>query len=274
MQDPRCTGRERLDALLVLRGLAPNRSKAQTLVLAGQVATRGRPLDKPGQRLPLDSPLELREPPRFVSRGGWKLAAALEHFQIAAGERDALDVGASTGGFTHALLQAGARRVIALDVGRGQLDWTLRRDPRVVPLEGVNARYLEASALPFVPSLGVVDVAFISLKLVLPPLVSCTSPDGEVVALVKPQFEVGRGSVGRGGIVRERALHARVLEQLGRFVRDRGWGLCGLCRSALCGAEGNQEFFMHLRPLAPAMHDEALLRQIQSVLQSEGEAGP
>jgi NAD+ kinase len=199
--------RARLDRILVERGLAPTRARAQALVLAGRVSTAGLRLDKPGLCYPLDVPLEVAPGPRWVSRGGEKLDAALAALGVRAAERDALDVGASTGGFTQVLLQHGARRVIALDVGRGQLDWSLRNDPRVLVLEGRNARRLDPADLPFPPSLATVDVSFISLRLVLAPLVGCVTADGDVIALVKPQFEVGRAQVGRGGIVRDRELH-------------------------------------------------------------------
>lgn len=240
--------RERLDQLLVTRGLAPTRNKAQALILAGQVSSEGQRLDKPGARCPEDIDLVVTERRRFVSRGGHKLAGALQAFDIAALGREALDVGASTGGFTQVLLEAGFARVAALDVGRGQLDWGLRNDPRVEPLEGKNARYLRPSDLPFVPRFAVVDVSFISLTLVLPAVVACLDAEGEIVALVKPQFEVGRRSVGKGGIVRDPALHRDVLRQLSTFARERGWGVVGLARSELPGADGNREFFCHVRP--------------------------
>ncbi len=239
---------ERLDVLLVRRGLAPTRVKARALVLAGQVLSGELRLEKPGRRVRANLPLRLREGRRFVSRGGHKLAAAIDRFSIVVAERDVLDVGASTGGFTQVLLEAGARRLMDLDVGRGQLDWALRRDPRVRVLEGVNARHLVPALLPFLPCLAVVDVSFISLKLVLPKVVACLADRGEIVALVKPQFEVGRGQVGRGGVVRDPALHRAVLETLVQLALDRNWGLGGVCASALRGAEGHQEFFVHLVP--------------------------
>jgi 23S rRNA (cytidine1920-2'-O)/16S rRNA (cytidine1409-2'-O)-methyltransferase len=240
--------RERLDRILVMRGLVSTRSQAQALILAGRVSSEGRRLEKPGVRYPADIALEIREGRRFVSRGGHKLAAALESFALDVGARNALDVGASTGGFTQVLLEAGAARVIALDVGRGQLDWSLRQDPRVHPLEGVNARYLAVQDLPFLPYLAVVDVSFISLRLVLPPVATCIENDGSIVALVKPQFEVGRGQVGKGGIVRDPALHREVLEGIVAFAVERDWGVAGLIPSPIEGAEGNREFLVHLRP--------------------------
>lgn len=258
--------RERLDRLLVRRGLAPTRARAQALILAGRVLSGGRRLAKPGLRYPLDQPLELVAAARWVGRGGDKLAGALESLGVAVDGRDALDVGASTGGFTDVLLARGARRVIALDVGRGQLDWSLRNDERVFPLEGVNARLLDPAWLPWAPALAVVDVSFISLRLVLPALVRSLAPGGEVVALIKPQFEVGRGGVGRGGIVRDRELHRRVLEEIAGFARLRGWGILGLCASTVRGARGNVEFFVHLSPAAEGLAPAAVAAKIDAAL--------
>ncbi len=239
--------RERLDQVLVERGLATSRAKAQALILAGRVRSGETLLDKPGTRVPIDLPLVVRAERSFVSRGGPKLEAALREFALAVSGREALDVGASTGGFTEALLRAGAKRVIALDVGHGQLDWSLRQDPRVLPFEGINARYLRPDALPFRPSLVTVDVSFISLRLVLPAVRACLA-DGpsDVVALVKPQFEVGRGQVGRGGVVRDPALHREVLTRLAADLEAARWSVLGIVASPLLGAEGNREFLMHL----------------------------
>ncbi len=262
MPERREAALERLDVLVVQRGLAPTRVKARALILAGQVLSGEARLDKPGRRVRQNLPLELREGRRFVSRGGYKLAAAIESFSIVVADRDVLDVGASTGGFSQVLLEAGARRLIALDVGRGQLDWTLRRDPRVRILDGLNARHLVPALLPFRPSLAVVDVSFISLKLVLPKMVTCLAERGEIVALVKPQFEVGRGHVGRGGVVRDPALHRTVLAVFGRNAADGGWGLVDLCASALRGAEGNREFFLHLVPGTPGLGENEVRQRI------------
>ena len=264
---------ERLDVLLVQRGLAPTRVKARALILAGQVLSGELRLDKPGRRVRRDLPLALREGRRFVSRGGHKLVGAIERFSIVVADRDVMDVGASTGGFTQVLLEAGARRLTALDVGRGQLDWTLRQDPRVRLLEGVNARHLVPALLPFLPSLAVVDVSFISLKLVLPKVVACLADPGEIVALVKPQFEVGRGSVGRGGVVRDPALHRMVLSNFGRYAADSGWGLVDLCASVLRGAEGNQEYFLHLVPGSPGLDEAELLQRIETATAPHAESG-
>jgi 23S rRNA (cytidine1920-2'-O)/16S rRNA (cytidine1409-2'-O)-methyltransferase len=263
---------DRLDKLLVQRGLAPTRAKAQALILAGRVRSGEQRLDKPGTRVATDTALEVTPGRQYVSRGGFKLAGAFADFGIDAAGRDALDVGASTGGFTQVLLQAGARRIAALDVGRGQLDWGLRNDPRVEPLEGINARHLETKDLPFVPSLAVVDVSFISLTLVLPAVAACLGGDGEIVALIKPQFEVGRGEVGRGGIVRRVEQHREVLERLAAFAAERGWGVLGITASPVTGAEGNREFFIHLAPRSGGLDPDGLERSIERLLASEGAA--
>jgi len=270
--------KERLDRILVDRGLAPTRSQAQALILAGRVRSQTGRLVKPGERHPDDIALAVEAGRRFVSRGGYKLEAALAVFDIPASGRDAIDVGASTGGFTQVLLEAGARRVIALDVGRGQLDWSLRTDPRVFALEGINARHLGPLDLPFRPSLAVVDVAFISLELVLPPTVEALDATGrrDVVALVKPQFEVGRGRVGAGGIVRDPALHREVLVRVARFAVERHWQVAGMMASPIAGAEGNREFLAHLRPDLPPAARVELDRAVESALGStrEDEGSP
>jgi len=236
----------RLDQALVDRGLVPTRAKAQALILAGRVRRAGMVVDKPGTRvLPTDE-LNVDGAIRDVGRGAVKLRGALADFGVRAEGRDAIDVGASTGGFTQALLEAGARTVIALDVGRGQLDWALRNDPRVAVLEGINARHLEPAMLPVTPDLAVVDVSFISLTLVLPAVSRVLAPVAEIVALVKPQFEVGRGAVGRGGIVREPELHRQVVTRVAVHAREIGWAVLGVAACALRGATGNREFFLHL----------------------------
>jgi 23S rRNA (cytidine1920-2'-O)/16S rRNA (cytidine1409-2'-O)-methyltransferase len=248
--------RIRVDVLLVERGHAPTRQKAQALVLAGLVTSEGRRLDKPGMQIAFDASVEVAEGRRFVGRGALKLGPALHRFGIAVLGRDAVDVGASTGGFTQVLLEAGAARVIALDVGYGQLDWSLRNDARVVTREGVNVRYVEPASLPFRPSLATIDVSFISLRQVLDPTCACLAPGADVVALVKPQFELGRGRVGKGGIVRDPAQWDEVLEGLVTFASSRGLGPTGIARSAITGTSGNVEFFVHLRPAAePAAED-------------------
>jgi 23S rRNA (cytidine1920-2'-O)/16S rRNA (cytidine1409-2'-O)-methyltransferase len=244
------TGRrpkERLDRLLVERGLARSRERAQALVLAGVVRVDGRAGQKPGTLLSPDVAIEViaRDHP-FVGRGGVKLEGALTTLGVEAIGRVALDIGASTGGFTDCLLRRGATRVYALDVGRGLLDWSLRGDRRVVVLEGRNARYLSPGDLPEPVSLVVIDVSFISLGLILPPLPQLLLPDADVVALVKPQFEVGKGETGKGGIVREPEKHLKSLRSVATAAQKSGFAVRGACPSPIRGAEGNREFFLHL----------------------------
>lgn len=239
-------GKERLDVLLVARGHAPSRAQAQALIRAGRVRVGGRVLDKPGTRIAGDAPIEVSSPPRFVSRGGEKLEAALAAFQVSPQGKVCLDIGASTGGFTDCLLQHGAARVYAVDVGRGQLDWKLRQDERVVVKEGLNARFLRAEDIGEPVDLATVDVSFISLRLVLPPLGAIVKPGSDVIALVKPQFEAGRGAV-RRGVVRDPEVHHAVVGDVSAFARDElGWTVRGTVVSPLLGPAGNREFFLHL----------------------------
>lgn len=232
--------RERLDVLLVARGLAASRSLAQRLIGAGEVRVDGEVVDKPGAQVPVTATLTLAAKPRFVSRGGEKLEAALERFSISVTGRVAADIGASTGGFTDCLLQRGAARVYALDVGYGQLAWELRQDPRVVVMERVNARYVES--LPEPVSLIVSDVSFISVRLIYATAVRWLAAGGDVVTLIKPQFEAGRGQVGKGGVVRDPAVHRQVLEAVCAALEGLGLGLRGLMVSPLMGPAGNTEF--------------------------------
>jgi 23S rRNA (cytidine1920-2'-O)/16S rRNA (cytidine1409-2'-O)-methyltransferase len=241
--------RMRLDVLVAERGLADSRERAQRLIMAGQVEVAGHVVDKPSQRVDADIDCRVREPPRFVSRGGEKLAAALETFAVSVAGRVCLDAGSSTGGFTDCLLQHGATRVYAVDVGRGQLDWRLRQDARVVVMEGVNARNLTAAG-PFEPppSLAVADVAFISLTKVLPAIIDVMACEGHLVTLIKPQFEAGRADVGKGGVVRDAAVHARVVETIRSFgVGQLGLAWLGVCESPLRGPAGNVEFLAYWR---------------------------
>jgi 23S rRNA (cytidine1920-2'-O)/16S rRNA (cytidine1409-2'-O)-methyltransferase len=240
---PRC----RLDELLVSRGLAVSRTLARSLVMAGLVFVDGEIRDKPGMQVACEAEVILKQRPRFVSRAGEKLAHALDVFGIDVAGVNALDVGASTGGFLDCLLQNGAARVIALDVGRGQLDARLRGDPRVTVLEKVNARYLTAGQLPFVPDFLSMDVSFISVTKVVPAVFSCMAPFFAGVILVKPQFEAGPAQVGRGGIVRDPAVHRAVIEQVGRFVIERTDATArGVACSGLRGTDGNQEFVLYV----------------------------
>ncbi len=237
-------GKLRLDRLLVERSLAPTRSKAAAMIMAGEVSLSGRLVDKPGTMARQDDRIALKRKPPYVGRGGLKLEAALDAFGIDPAGRICADIGASSGGFTDCLLQRGAARVYAIDVGRGILDYRLRQDERVVPLEGTNARYLES--LPQAPSLVVIDVSFISLRLILPAAKRVAAAEADMVALVKPQFEAGRRDVGKGGIVRDPATHRRVLLEAARFAGQLGIAPRDLIRSPITGAKGNVEFLMRL----------------------------
>lgn len=240
--------RERLDLLLVKRGLAPSRTKAQALILAGQVRVAGALVDKPAALVPVTAEIEILSLPRYVSRGGEKLEAALSAFNIDPTGKICLDIGASTGGFTDCLLQHGAAKVYAVDVGRGQLHWKLRQDPRVVVKEGLNARYLRFSDIGETVDLVTIDVSFISLRLILPRLCGLVKPDGAVIPLVKPQFEAGREKV-KTGVVRDPAIHREVLTNLVEFVeKNLGWSVVDAVPSPLLGPKGNREFFLHILP--------------------------
>jgi 23S rRNA (cytidine1920-2'-O)/16S rRNA (cytidine1409-2'-O)-methyltransferase len=238
--------KSRLDALLVERGLAPSRDKATRLVLAGAVQVDGRRVDKGGTMVDARARLEVVQKERYVSRGGDKLAHALAAFGMNPSGRICVDVGASTGGFTHCLLEAGAKRVYAVDVGQGQLDTTLRADGRVVVMERTNARQLSVESFPELPQIATVDVSFISLEKVLPAVQSVLSFDGEAAILVKPQFEVGKGQVGKGGVVRDPAQHRSVMERLARYAILHGWHVRNATASPLKGPKGNREFFLHI----------------------------
>jgi 23S rRNA (cytidine1920-2'-O)/16S rRNA (cytidine1409-2'-O)-methyltransferase len=232
--------KKRLDVLLVERGLAESRAQAQALVLAGRV----RGYDKPGVQVDDGAELDVERPPRYVSRGGEKLAHALDAFGVDPSGRDCVDIGASTGGFTDVLLQRGAARVVALDVGYGQLHERLRRDDRVSVLERTNAR--QVRELPFAPELIVADVSFISLRLVLPPVLALAAPGWKAVVLVKPQFEAGRGEVGKGGVVRDIGVRGRVVREIADAALAWGAETVGVVDSGLPGPKGNREVFLHL----------------------------
>jgi 23S rRNA (cytidine1920-2'-O)/16S rRNA (cytidine1409-2'-O)-methyltransferase len=236
----------RVDLLLVERGLAESRSQAQRLVMAGQVRADGQVVGKPSVTVLLDVKLTVDEGPIYVSRGGEKLAAALDTFPINVAQRVCADVGASTGGFTDCLLRHEAKKVYAIDVGQGILHWGLRRDERVVVMEGTNARYL--NELPEPVELITIDVSFISIKLLLPVVVNWFTPEGgQVVALIKPQFEAGRRESSRGkGVIRDPEVHRQVLADVLSFAEEQGYAIEGLARSPLVGAKGNVEFLAHL----------------------------
>jgi 23S rRNA (cytidine1920-2'-O)/16S rRNA (cytidine1409-2'-O)-methyltransferase len=246
------TDKRRVDTLLVERGLAESRARAQALVLAGLVWSDGQRLDKPGISLAEDTPLEVRgrEHP-WVSRGGIKLAHALDHFVLDPVGAVALDIGASTGGFTDVLLTRGARHVYAVDVGHGQLAWKLRQDARVTVLERTNARHLTREQIPEAPDFVVCDASFISLTTILPAALALAAPAARLVALIKPQFEVGKGKVGKGGVVRDPALHREVYERISAWLAAQpGWQVEGLTQSPIQGPEGNIEFLVHARRTA------------------------
>ena len=242
----RAKAKVRLDVALVERGLVESRERAARLILAGDVLVDGQRMDKAGALVTPGSKLELVARPRFVSRGGDKLQHALATFGISSRGRVAIDVGASTGGFTHCLLEHGAIKVYAVDVGQGQLDAKLRADGRVVVMEKTNARNLPADSFPESPDLATVDVSFISLEKVLPSVFSVLGPQGEAVVLVKPQFEVGKGQVGKGGVVREGSHHQAVIARVARFAVLHGWHVRGATASPLKGPKGNREFFLLL----------------------------
>jgi 23S rRNA (cytidine1920-2'-O)/16S rRNA (cytidine1409-2'-O)-methyltransferase len=234
--------KKRLDVLMVERGLAETRARAHALVLAGRVPG----YTKPGTPVDEDADLALRAGPRFVSRGGEKLAHALDVFAVDVRGADCLDVGASTGGFTDCLLQAGAARVCALDVGYGQLDARLRADPRVTVLERTNVRGLRCAELPFAPSLVTCDVSFIGLAKALPPALACARPGWRALVLVKPQFEAGPADVGKGGVVRDEAVRRRVVDEVAAGVPAWGGRVLGEAESGLAGPKGNREVFLYL----------------------------
>ena len=243
------SARQRLDALLAVRGLVESRSKAQALIMAGLVWSGDRRLDKPGMLLPAETPIEVRGRDHpWVSRGGLKLVRALDHFSIDPAGAVALDVGASTGGFTDVLLARGAARVYAVDVGYGQLAAKLRDDPRVVVLERVNARTLTRAEVPEPIDLIVCDASFIGLETVLPAPLTLAAGRAGLVALIKPQFEVGRSRVGKGGVVRDPAFRREVCERIFAWLdAQAGWRAAGLIESPILGADGNQEFLVYAR---------------------------
>lgn len=239
--------KERLDKLLVERGLAETRTRAQALILAGQVFSGEQRLEKAGHEVPVDIALTVRETLRYVGRGGLKLEAALDGFGIDATGRKCLDIGASTGGFTDCLLQRGAERVTALDVGHGQIDWKLRQDARVEVRENVNARYLQPGDFDHKFEIVAIDVSFISLTKILPVLPPLIVDGAVVVALIKPQFEVGRDEVGRGGIVRDEAAQRRVIDEVVACAESLGLKCAGTIDSPILGADGNREFLACFR---------------------------
>ena len=241
--------RLRLDLLLAERGLAESREKAQRLILAGEVLVDDAPATKPGHEYPLECEIRVRQPERFVGRGGLKLEEAFDRFPLLTAEdKICVDVGASTGGFTDCLLQHGAAKVYAVDVGRSQLHSRLAADPRVVVLDGCNARHLQPGDLPETPDLAVTDVSFISLRLILPAIDRLLRPGGETVALIKPQFEAGREEVGKGGVVRDPVLRQQVVDRIHAFGEQTlRWTWLDICQSPIQGPAGNVEFLSYWR---------------------------
>jgi 23S rRNA (cytidine1920-2'-O)/16S rRNA (cytidine1409-2'-O)-methyltransferase len=246
--------RERIDRVLVKRGLVQSRERAQSLIMEGKIRVEGRVVDKPGTAVEEEASVEiLGEDLPYVSRGGLKLEGALAAFSIDPSGMTVMDVGASTGGFTDCMLQKGAQKIYAIDVGYGQLAWKLRNDPRVIILEKTNARYLRRDAIEGEVDLILVDASFISIEKILPHLLGFLMAGGTVIALIKPQFEVGKGEVGKGGVVRDPSLHEKVVGRISRFFEDLGLSVLGVVESPLLGPKGNKEFFIHMaKPSVPA----------------------
>jgi 23S rRNA (cytidine1920-2'-O)/16S rRNA (cytidine1409-2'-O)-methyltransferase len=240
--------RERLDKLLVERGIAPTRERARALIMAGRVAVEGKVIDKPGTRIDFETPIQLKgETDAYVSRGGEKLEGALKAFDIRPAGLVVMDVGASTGGFTDCVIRKGARKVYAVDVGYGQLAWKLREDPRVVNLERRNIRYLQRQEIEEEIDLILIDTSFISVEKFIPHLLGFLKKGGAILSLIKPQFEVGRKEVGKGGVVRDPMLHQKVIDRISSFCRGLKLEVMGVTESPLVGPKGNKEFFIYLR---------------------------
>jgi 23S rRNA (cytidine1920-2'-O)/16S rRNA (cytidine1409-2'-O)-methyltransferase len=237
----------RLDQLLVGRGFFPSREKARRAILAGEISVATRVVDKPSELLDERVSIAIKPTRKYVGRGGLKLESALDRFHIDLQGKTALDIGASTGGFTDCMLQRGAEKVYAIDVGYGQLDWKLRNDPRVIVLEKTNARFLTRDQVQELADICVIDVSFISLTLILPNAVALLKPDGVILALIKPQFELQRSEVRKGGIVRDPLLHQKAQDKIVAFVNDLGHVVAGIAPAAIKGADGNQEFFACIR---------------------------
>jgi len=237
----------RIDQTLVERGFFASRERAQRAIMAGEVRVGDRVFAKAAELIEIDAPISIVQPPQFASRGALKLGGALDFFGVEVKGKTALDIGSSTGGFTDCLLQRGAAKLFAVDVGHGQLAWKLRNDPRVTVMEKVNARFLSREDIPEVADLCVIDVSFISLTLILPRAFELIAPEGMILALIKPQFELQRKDVGRGGIVREPALHEKAQQKIVKFVEEANYHVVGLVPSTITGTDGNQEFFICIR---------------------------
>ncbi len=237
--------KERIDILLVKKALVPTRARARSLIMSGVVFVNGARVDKAGTLVDENSYVELKDTPlKYVSRGGIKLESALREFNIDVRDKIAFDVGASTGGFTDCLLKHGAKKVYAVDVGYGQLDWKLRQDPRVIVMERVNVRYLKPGDIGELVDISTIDVSFISLTKIIPPVSQILKPEGVLIALIKPQFEVGKSEVGRGGIVRDESKHKEVTDKITRFLEELNFRILGIISSPILGADGNKEFLV------------------------------
>jgi len=254
----------RLDQLLVDRNLAPSKERAQGIILAGQALVKDQVVDKPGRLFPESTPLEVRKDPNpFVSRGGLKLDAALDSFNIPVENKSAIDIGASSGGFSDCLLQRGIKDVLAIDVGYGQLNWKVQSDPRVKIVDRTNARYITLENLGCNPlDIAVIDVSFISLRLILPPATGLLREEGHLIALVKPQFEVGKSEVENKGIIKDPAKHLKVLLELVEFVKEIGWVVASAIPSPITGQKGNREFLIHV------VQDKSILGPNEDYLQN------
>jgi len=262
--------KRRVDSLLAEQGLAPSREQAQRLIMAGRVYVGEVRVDKPAQLLPPDAQLVLRgEVEQFASRGAHKLEKALRHFEADVQGLDCMDIGAASGGFTDVLLRAGAARVYAIDVGYGQLDWRLRQDDRVVVMERTNARALTPEQFPDHPTLTVMDVSFISIRLILPAAAAIMGSEGRFLTLVKPQFEAGRGQVGKHGVVREADTHERVLREIRDFCPTIGWHAAGFTYSPIKGPKGNIEFLADIRPGAGTPPDDDAIAAVVAQAHAE-----
>jgi len=237
----------RIDQTLVERGFFASRERAQRAIMAGEIRVGDRVFAKAAELIEIDAPISIVQPPQFASRGALKLGGALDFFGVEVKGKTALDIGSSTGGFTDCLLQRGAAKLFAVDVGHGQLAWKLRNDPRVTVMEKVNARFLSRDDIPEVADLCVIDVSFISLTLILPRAFELIAPEGMILALIKPQFELQRKDVGRGGIVREPTLHEKAQQKIVKFVEEANYHVVGLAPSTITGTDGNQEFFICIR---------------------------
>ncbi len=260
--------KERLDSLLVQRGLAPSRELAKAYIMAGTVYVDGRKEDKAGTKLPNDISIEVRGGQmKYVSRGGYKLEKALEEFGISLEGKTCMDIGASTGGFTDCMLQNGAAKVYAIDVGYGQFAWKLRNDPRVVCLEKTNMRYVTHEQVPDEADFASVDVSFISLTKILPAALGVLGEKGQIVCLIKPQFEAGREKVGKKGVVKDRAVHREVIEKITDYAREQGLGILGLSFSPIKGPEGNIEYLIYLDKQQKGMEKDTIWKRLDEVVE-------